>query len=61
MKLREVGSIQAVLSGISTRVDQSIKISFDVLPDDQKVIAELLKAYTTGSTLFTLGIVQVEE
>lgn len=61
MKAKEIGSCAAILSGISTRIDGSVKISFDINPEDQALVAKLLAAFTRGDKLFQLGIVQVNE
>lgn len=61
MQATEVGTCAAILSGISTRVDGSIKVSFDINPEDQALVAKLLAAYTHGNKLFSLGIIQVNE
>ena len=61
MNVKEVGTCAAILSGISTRVDGSIKVSFDINPEDQALGAKLLSAYTQGDKLFNLGIIQVSE
>lgn len=61
MKVTEVGSCAAILSAISTKIDGSIKVSFEINPQDQAIIAKLLQAYTVGDKLFNLGILQVKE
>jgi hypothetical protein len=60
MTYKEIGSIEAILSSINTLKDGSVKISFEVNPQDQSVINKLMNSYLMGDKLFTLGIVQGE-
>jgi hypothetical protein len=57
----EIGTIEALLSSISTLRDGSVKITFEVNPDNQSVINKLMSCYLTDKKLFTLGIVQGED
>ncbi len=61
MQIKEVGSIRAIVERISTKADQSINITFNVNPDEQAVVAELLRQFSLGNALFEIGIVQVIE
>jgi hypothetical protein len=54
----EIGSIEALLSGITTLKDGSCKVSFEVNPDNISVINKLMSKYLIGEKLFTIGIVQ---
>lgn len=56
--IQEVGSIEAILSSITTLKDGSCKISFEVNPENIQVINTLMSKYLTGEKLFTIGIVQ---
>jgi len=55
----EIGSISAIIERISTKSDQSINITFNVNPDNQAVVSELLKQFSLCNALFEIGIVQV--
>jgi len=57
----EIGSIEALLSSITTLKDGSCKISFEVNPENIQVINTLMSKFLIGQKLFTLGIVQCDE
>jgi hypothetical protein len=59
--VQEIGSIQALLSSITTLKDGSCKVSFEVNPDNVQVINHLMSKFLIGQKLFTLGIVQCDE
>jgi hypothetical protein len=59
--VEEVGSIQALLSAITTLKDGSCKISFEVNPENIQVINKLMSKFLIGQKLFTLGIVQCND
>jgi hypothetical protein len=57
----EIGSCQAILASLSTKVDGSVKISFEINPDNQEIIFNLIKAFSTNQKLMQLGIFQITE
>lgn len=59
MTTKEIGSISAILAGINTLKDGSIKLSFEVNPSEQEVLSRLLKAFANNEKLFQIGIIQV--
>jgi hypothetical protein len=61
MVYKEIGSIEALLSSITTLKDGSCKISFEVNPENIQVINTLMSKFLIGQKLFTLGIVQCDE
>ncbi len=61
MIVSEIGTIEALLSGITTLKDGSCKISFEVNPENIKVINILMSKFLIGQKLFTLGIVQCDD
>jgi hypothetical protein len=61
MTYQEIGSIEALLSGITTLKDGSVKISFEVNPDNIQTVNKLMQNYLIDKRLFTLGIVQCVE
>jgi len=58
--VQEIGSIEALLSSITTLKDGSCKISFEVNPENIQVINTLMSKFLIGQKLFTLGIVQCD-
>jgi len=54
----ELGACQAVLSGISTRVDGSVTIKLEINPEDQDLINRLMNCYLAGMKVFTVGFVR---
>ena len=61
MVVQEIGSIQALLSSITTLKDGSCKVSFEVNPENIQVINTLMSKFLIGQKLFTLGIVQCDD
>jgi hypothetical protein len=59
MKAKEIGACNAILSGISTKIDGSIKITLELNPDEHKIISELLKKYALNEKLLQVGFVAV--
>lgn len=43
--LRPLGSTQAILSGISTRIDGSVTIKLDINPDQRELISNLMSLW----------------
>lgn len=60
MNAIEIGSCSAILAGISTKIDGSIKVTLEINPQDQAIIAELLKRYALGKHQLQVGFVGVE-
>ena len=48
MKKVKLGVCQAIVSSISTQKDKSIKITIDVNPEDQDLVAKLMRIYLEG-------------
>lgn len=44
-ELRPLGSTQAILSGISTRIDGSVTIKLDINPDQRELISNLMSLW----------------
>lgn len=57
MNVLEIGSIEALLTSVKTKVDGSCVISFEVNPTDIQVVNKLMQMYLIDKRLFTLGIV----
>lgn len=60
-QMEEIGAIQAILSSIKTAVDGSVKITFEVNPDNSDVINRLMSKFLIDQKLFTIAIVQCTE
>jgi len=56
MELESIGAIQALLTGITTLRDGSLKITFEVNPDEVKSINRLMELFLIDERLFFLGI-----
>lgn len=61
MEINSIGTFQAILSNISTKVDGSCKISFEVNPNDVSCVNKLMEKFLIGERLFTVAVVQGEE
>ena len=58
---QEIGAINAILSGVKTRVDGSVSIVFEANPSEIQVINKLMQSYLTDKRLFTIALIQVDE
>jgi hypothetical protein len=61
MEVREIGSCAAILAGISTKVDGSIKVTLEINPDNQEILSRLLNCYATNQKLLQVGFLQAQE
>ena len=59
--VEEIGTIEAIVSSITTLKDGSCKISFEVNPENIQVINRLMQKYLINERLFTIGIVQMTD
>ena len=55
----EIGAINAILSGINTLKDGSVKITLEVNPDEQAILNKLLNSYLTNQRLFTVAFIRM--
>lgn len=58
-KVNEVGTCQAILNTIRTKVDGSVSITLDVNPEDTALINKLMSLYLLDRKLLTVGFVEV--
>jgi hypothetical protein len=56
MTIEEVGAIQALLTGMTTLKDGSLKITFEVNPSEIHAINRLMELFLIDERLFCLGI-----
>jgi len=57
----EIGVCQAIIAGISTKVDGSVLLKLEINPQDQEIISKLLKLWTLNKRLMSVGLVSVEQ
>lgn len=57
----EIGSCNALIASISTKIDGSIKLTLEINPEEQAIISKLLKLWSINQRLITIGMVQVDE
>lgn len=54
-----LGVCQAIISGISTKVDGSIVLKLEINPDNQEIISVLLQKWAINQRLLNIGLVSV--
>lgn len=59
MEVIEIGSCQAILSGISTKMDGSIKVTLEINPDNQEILSKLLSSFATNEKLLQVAFLKV--
>jgi hypothetical protein len=61
MQVSEIGSCQAILSGLSTRVDGSVTIKIDINPDQQQLITNLMKLWASSDRTMTVAFIRASQ
>lgn len=61
MQVTEIGSCAAILAGLSTKVDGSIKVVLEINPTEQEILSRLLKLFATNEKLIQVAFVKVDE
>jgi hypothetical protein len=59
--MKEIGSCDAVLRGVKTMVDGSIKIELEINPSDKKIVTKLMELYADNMRFLSVGFVSHEE
>jgi hypothetical protein len=59
VKIAELGSCQAILSGVSTKVDGSVKVTLEINPEDQTIIGKLINAYLQNERLLQVAFLRL--
>jgi hypothetical protein len=54
-----LGVCQAIISGISTKVDGSIILKLEINPDNQEIISALLQKWALNQRLVNVGLVSL--
>lgn len=55
-----IGVCQAIIAGISTKVDGSIVLKLEINPDNQEIISKLLQKWALNQRLLNVGLVSVK-
>ena len=61
MEIEEIGSCAAILSGLSTKADGSIKVILEINPTEQDILSRLLKLFATNEKLIQVAFIKVKE
>lgn len=61
MEIKEIGSTEAVLSSISTKLDGSIKVSLEINPDQAILITNLFKCFAGNERLLQVAFVSMSK
>jgi hypothetical protein len=60
MQVTEIGSCAAILAGLSTKVDGSIKVVLEINPTEQEILSRLLKLFATNEKLLQVAFIKVD-
>jgi hypothetical protein len=55
----KIGVCQAIIAGISTKVDGSIVIKLEINPDEQEIISKLFQKWALNQRLLNVGLVSI--
>ena len=58
-QIDQIGVCQAIIAGISTKVDGSIIIKLEVNPSEQEIIAKLMNKWSLNQRLLNVGFVSI--
>jgi hypothetical protein len=58
-EIDQIGVCQAIIAGISTKVDGSIIIKLEVNPSEQEIIAKLMNKWSLNQRLLNVGLVSI--
>jgi len=61
MEITEIGSCSAILAGLSTKVDGSVKVQLEINPSEQEILSRLLKLFATNEKLLQVAFIKVSE
>ncbi len=61
MEIEEIGSCAAILAGLSTKVDGSIKVILEINPTEQDILSRLLKLFATNEKLIQVAFIKVKK
>ena len=61
MEITEIGSCSAILEGLSTKVDGSVKVQLEINPSEQEILSRLLKLFATNEKLLQVAFIKVSE
>jgi hypothetical protein len=60
-EIDQIGVCQAIIAGISTKVDGSIIIKLEVNPSEQEIIAKLMNKWSLNQRLLNVGLVSITQ
>jgi hypothetical protein len=55
----ELGSCEAILAGVATKVDGCFKITLEINPHDTALVGKLMNSYAENDRLLTVAFVKV--
>lgn len=55
-----IGVCEAIIAGISTKVDGSILLKLEINPNEQEIISKLFQKWAINKRLLNVGLVSVE-
>jgi hypothetical protein len=56
----EIGTCNALLRGVKTMIDGSVKVELEINPEDRELIAKLIKQYIDNKRLLAVAFVGIE-
>lgn len=61
MEVKEIGTAEAILSGISTKIDGSVSIKLDILASEQSLITNLMKVWASSDRSVTAAFIKADQ
>jgi hypothetical protein len=59
--MKEIGNLDCIISSIKTRVDGSVAITLDALPEDKDTINKLMNRYLADDRRVYVAFVEVAQ
>lgn len=58
--MEEIGTCNAILRGVKTLVDGSIKVELEINPEDQKILSKLMERFAYNKRLLTCAFIGID-
>lgn len=58
--MQEIGSARAIINKIQTTTDGSLRLTLDLLPQDETIIQKLISRFARNEKILEVGIVAID-
>ena len=58
--MEEIGSCNAVIASMATKVDGSFKLTIEINPQNQKIVSEIMRLWGLNKKLVQIGLISID-